>query len=312
MVRRIDPDPRRLPLVVTREQAVAAGLTAGQIDHRVRSGRWLALHRGIYVRVWERDQISNAFDTRREEHLLRAVSAVLARPGSVLSHGSAAVALRLPLASGVPHYAHLTVPPDRWAGRRAGVHVHHGLLEPEHVVTESLWGAPVTSGPRTWFDVARTHPFVDALSAGDRALREGLMTTDAALAICGTQQSLRGTARALRAITFCDGRRETAIESLSWVRFLDWQLPLPAPQQDIWDDSGLVGRVDFLWPGCRVVGEADGRVKYTDPEALWAEKRRELRLQRLGYTIVRWTWADVARVDSPFRRVLERVIRQAA
>ena len=138
------------------------------------------------------------------------------------------------------------------------------------------------------------------------------MTTDAAFAICGTQQSLRGTARALRAITFCDGRRETAIESLSWVRFLDWQLPLPALQQDIWDDSGLVGRVDFLWPGCRVVGEADGRVKYTDPEALWAEKRRELRLQRLGYTIVRWTWADVARVDSPFRRVLERVIRQAA
>jgi very-short-patch-repair endonuclease len=51
-------------------------------------------------------------------------------------------------------------------------------------------------------------------------------------------------------------------------------------------------RVDMLWPEQRVVLEADGKIKYANAE-LWREKRRQLRLERLGYRVVRAIWADV-------------------
>ena len=49
--------------------------------------------------------------------------------------------------------------------------------------------------------------------------------------------------------------------------------------------------------GANVVVEFDGKVKYAagDPEVLWDEKRREDRLRRLGYVVVRITWADLER-----------------
>ena len=54
--------------------------------------------------------------------------------------------------------------------------------------------------------------------------------------------------------------------------------------------GSFVGRVDFYWRGLGVVGEADGREKYSDAE-LWREKQREDRLTDLGLVVTRWDWA---------------------
>ena len=51
--------------------------------------------------------------------------------------------------------------------------------------------------------------------------------------------------------------------------------------------------VDMLWPDQRLVLEADGRLKYTDRDAWWREKRREQVLRRLDYHVERVIWADV-------------------
>jgi hypothetical protein len=78
-------------------------------------------------------------------------------------------------------------------------------------------------------------------------------------------------------------------------------LPEPVLQHEVRDEVGVVARVDFWWPGQRLVGEFDGRVKYRvdgipDPRRLedrvWTEKQREDRLRGLGLRVVRWTWAD--------------------
>lgn len=66
----------------------------------------------------------------------------------------------------------------------------------------------------------------------------------------------------------------------------------------------MIGRVDFFWAEYRVIGEADGRVKYVDessPEALWAEKLRQERLENAGFIVVRWTWSE--HFNDPFRVV---------
>jgi hypothetical protein len=58
------------------------------------------------------------------------------------------------------------------------------------------------------------------------------------------------------------------------------------------DRGGFVARVDFAWLHLGVVGEADGRAKYTGNgdmvTAFDAEKERQARLEALGLVVVRW------------------------
>ncbi|MSV72356.1 MAG: hypothetical protein F2881_03480 [Actinobacteria bacterium] len=45
-----DPDPHGLAPIVTRPEALAAGMTRDEVRHRLRSGRWRALAPGLYLR----------------------------------------------------------------------------------------------------------------------------------------------------------------------------------------------------------------------------------------------------------------------
>jgi very-short-patch-repair endonuclease len=57
--------------------------------------------------------------------------------------------------------------------------------------------------------------------------------------------------------------------------------------------------VALLVEGSKVVIEFDGKVKYRDGDGdtLFQEKRREDRLRRLGYTVIRVTWSDLGRPE---------------
>jgi len=68
----------------------------------------------------------------------------------------------------------------------------------------------------------------------------------------------------------------------------------------VWDELGNPRFiVDFYWPEFRVVGEADGLVKYDDDDgerlSLREEKLRQEELEGLDYIVVRWTWEDIWR-----------------
>ena len=143
--------------------------------------------------------------------------------------------------------------------------------------------APVTTVARTWIDVARQESLADALSVGDAALRRDLLTPhDVAVALNRTRE-LRGIKHAIRAAAHLNGTRESPFESWSCADFIEWGLPLPELQVLIRDDAGYpVGRVDFLWREQRVIGEADGLMKYADSQGLAAfgrEKDREAALR---------------------------------
>jgi very-short-patch-repair endonuclease len=78
---------------------------------------------------------------------------------------------------------------------------------------------------------------------------------------------------------------------------------LPAPELQGWvtGADGRAYRADFLWRDQRVIGEADGLVKYTGIEDVRAEKRREDALRQAGYTLVRW-------MADELRRTPDRVV----
>lgn len=109
------------------------------------------------------------------------------------------------------------------------------------------------------------------------------------------------------------GRRESPNESCSFALFVERDLPLP--ECNAWlIGAGRGGvRADFVWKRFRLVGEADGQVKYKNPygdptRTLVDEKVRQLRIEEAGFVVVRWTGAELQRDPAV---VLDRIVRQS-
>ena len=284
------PDPP-LPPIVTMHEALSAGLTRDQVRQRVRSGRWTRLAHGVYQRGTPpgTDTLDD-FARARLDHAHRAIGAALAHPGAVIVGPSAAVLHGLPLFSPLPERVWLVQHGYRPA-QRTDIDVHDWRLGPTEVEQHRV---PVTSAVRTWLDIARLQPLSDGLAVGDALLRSRVGISAEVRASIDARGSIRGIRRARLAADHIDGARETPLESGSWAYFVEHRVALPAMQHEIRSRDGrFVGRVDFWWRHAGVVGECDGRLKYTDRADLYAEKRREDALRELGLTVVRWGWQDL-------------------
>jgi very-short-patch-repair endonuclease len=164
-------------------------------------------------------------------------------------------------------------------------HIMRAGLEPTDV--GQWWGVPVTTPARTVIDLGRGS-IRDGVVAGDSALHLRLVTlselTDASRR-CARWPGIRS---ARTAIDFADGRAESALESITrWFLHVN---DLPAPELQV-QIGGY--RVDMLLERERIVLEADGLGKYTEPEKLRAEKVRDLELSRHGLHVEHLIWADV-------------------
>jgi hypothetical protein len=151
-------------------------------------------------------------------------------------------------------------------------------------------------------------------ASGDAALHARLVTVDEVRQTLAYQSGWPYAAVAALALPLVDGRRESSLESKSAVVMHQHGLPMPEAQTVIYDGRGVfVGRVDFAWLNAGVVGEADGRIKYTgrDPVAvIEAEKERQARLEALGLIVVRWGWRHLAGAPPPLvERLREALAR---
>jgi very-short-patch-repair endonuclease len=59
------------------------------------------------------------------------------------------------------------------------------------------------------------------------------------------------------------------------------------------DGDGLIGIVDLMFEGAKLVIEIDGHAYHSDDIAFQRDRSRQNRLVRAGYTILRFTWDDV-------------------
>ena len=298
-----------LPTMV--EDAHRSGLTTDQIRQRVRSGEWQRLRRGAFLLPGgNQDAAVNDFEVQRRRHVSTAVAAARVRKGTVIAYESAALVHGIPLLSPVTDEVELVTTSGRWTGTRAGVHVRRLHVPPGHL---EYGAALVTTPARTWLDLACRGSFAQALAAGDFILCERLASPTELAGLVEFAQSVRlpGRRRAERALAYLDPLRESVLESCSCAYFVTNRIPLPRAQVEIHDSVGrLIARVDFLWKGRsaghQVIGEADGRMKYERPDDLYAEKRREDRLRELGFSVVRWGFADLrtAQLAARLRQVL--------
>ncbi len=287
----------------TRADALAAGFTSRQIEGLLRRGEWLAVRAGIYINPAAGTSIDS---------LAIHTSAALQRlgPAAAASHRTAALLRSIALLG--PRDADLDVTRPAAAGQTPaalpGVRALRSALPPAHIVVVNDVRQTVPS--RTVFDIARTSSFRAGVVTADSALHRGLTTMEELRAIAADCRRWPGRVRALEVIDFAEPLSESALESVSRVMFREHDLPIPRSQVVLGDDSGTIGRVDFLWKEAGVVGEADGRIKYAEDEEfllLWAEKQRQERLEEAGFIVVRWTWTQV--FNEPERTV--RRIRAA-
>jgi very-short-patch-repair endonuclease len=300
----VRPDPV-LPPVFTLDDAARAGLSPQQARRRVASGRWRRLRPGVYCTSssWE-----PADDALRHEWCAAAVAASMRRSGPhAFSHTTAAAITGLPVPRRLLDRVHLTVPPGTATTSGCGGVLRHVAALPLGSVT-LMRGLAVTAPARTIADCLRHLDPADAVALADAAVRAGSVTVDDVRAVLASQRRWPFRQVAALALLLVDGRRESSLESRSAVVLHRAGLPPPAPQVSIHDQVGrFVGRVDFAWLEQGVVGEADGRVKYVDGDAvrvIEAEKERQSRLEALGLVVVRWGWRDL---EGPAPRMVERV-----
>lgn len=170
----------------------------------------------------------------------------------------------------------------------------------------------MTSVARTVADLARSVPFKDTVVLGDSAARIHGVGSEEVLAALAECDGWPNTRRARRAAGFIDGRSESPAESLARVIFAELGLERPELQVELSDARGQM-RVDFLFRDRWTIVEVDGKCKYgSDPDAVWREKKREDRLRRLGYEVVRLTYADLEGPPELVRAMLLDAFARAA
>lgn len=270
--------------VVTYAQARRAGVPAGQLAAPGERGRLVRIRPDAYTPATQYAQASEA-----ERAALRVAAERLISGVDLVATGLlAAVVHGLPVLGRLPEQLELTE-------RKHERPKHHGnsaTIQDRDVTV--VRGVPVSSLARTAVDVARTRGFVGGVITADGVLARRVERAE--------MQEVRsrcrrwpGVATADLVLRFADGRSESALESYGRVRMHQNGLPPPELQVRLFDEAGLMGRVDQCWRHRWTVAEADGAVKYTDPVALFAEKQREDRLREAGFEVVRYTWVDVAR-----------------
>ena len=314
MPRRHDPTVD-LPAIFTAEQALAAGFTRDQIRQRLRSGDWQRLARGAYgITLAAADAGPSGLHGRR------AVAAALTHPGAVIGFDSALVLHGLPLDRPLPDTVSLCVGDRHWSGTRGGIRFRRGGLPPDAVdpaFASSLVATPIqiVTAACAWVQVTASGTLADGLVTGDAGLRRRSFTRDDLRSAFIMLRPVRGQRLVEAALLQVDGRRESPLESQSWVYFLRNRIPLPQLQVEIVDEWGdFVGRVDTLWSEARVIGEVDGRSKYETRDDVYREKRREDALRAMGFEVIRWGFSDLRSRALALRitRTLERRGRIAA
>jgi very-short-patch-repair endonuclease len=312
MVTRSDiPDAVRKVKVASVAEWQAAGLTQAKLRSLSRSGDLVRVWHAVYA---TRPAVEWAKASPARGHALLAMAARTALGGdSVISHHSAALIHGLDLFPAASGPVTLTRPPTRRCNRLKsdGVVFHAAELPAEHVTM--LLGVRLTTVPRTVVDLARVSSFMSAVVTADSALRTATNRADftskeALGAACDACAGWPGIRRARRAVDFSDPRAESALESCARVIFHEHGLDPPELQFTITGPDFRYS-VDFYWSEHRVIAEADGKMKYSDPQHAIRQLDRDQRLRDLGYKVVHFTWRELFQNPGA---VIERIRRAFA
>lgn len=238
----------------------------------------------------------------------QAVLAASLAADAVVSHRSAAELWGLIQPAG---YVDVSVQPPRHPRLRPPAIAHRVLdLHPE-LATERQ-GIPLTDPVRTIIDLGLVLPrwgVGDALSRGLTTRLLDIRQVERLRDALGRQgRNGTGVVRDILEARVLTGNGE---ESLLERRFLDlvsrYGLQAPVMQHELWHAGRFIARIDAAYPERKLAIEVDGYEHHSSPDAFQRDRTRQNRLVALGWTVLRFTWADV--VHQP--AMVARQIREA-
>jgi len=296
--------------VVTRTQALQAGMTTSGIRTEVRNGRWSRAAPGVYV--------LEGSPTTWEQALW--VAHLHLGPDSVLSHEAAGRLHGLPeVPEGI---VSLSVAHDR-RPRRAGVRIHRvDDLGDDHIVR--LDGLRTTTLPRTIVDLASVLHIARLRLLVERLVCE---RTTSLAQVGATLAGLRrhgkpGIARMCKVLDDLgpgDGIPNGELERLFDDLVARSGLPAPLHEHPLPGIGPRTGFVDRCWPDARLIVELDGRKWHTRRQQVLADHDRSLQAQAAGFETTRLLWehvhSDGARTAATLGRIHEQrtaLLRRAA
>jgi very-short-patch-repair endonuclease len=261
--------------VVSRRQALDAGVPQCRIDGHVRTGRLRPRQRGVYE-----------IPGMATSHAPYMAACLASGPGAVLAGRTAGYLWQLPdLAA--PELPEVLVAGMQRSQATVTYHRVRAFADGERTVHDGL---AVTTPARTLLDLAsRLHARRVEQSVA-YALREGLVSEAEIVALMALRPRHGGT-RLLRQLLDGPGgpalTRSPAEDRM--LRLIE-QVTLPRPHV-----NARIGRleVDFFWPEQGFVLEVDGYEHHGTPEAFQADRRRDATLTAAGLRVMRVTWKQI-------------------
>ncbi len=288
--------------LLTRGQALAAGLTSRVVQKRIESGRWIAMHEGVY-------RIAGAPVTYPQ----RVLAACLAiGPEAAASHRSSATLHGLMTPADPP--VEVTTTRARSPELGDGVIVHR--LADLH----QRWVAPVDGVPRT--TVARTLVDLGAVCrpwtverALDRAVGRRLVTLpDVRTALVAVARKGRRGVGVMRALLEARGlsvQTEGVLAARMVTLLCTHGLPVAETEYTVTDErGGFVARVDFAYPELKLAIEVDGYESHAALRAFRHDRKRQNALVALDWIVLRYSWDEVDSLSPQVADGIEREIRR--
>lgn len=277
---------------VTREQLLAAGVTARMIALRIRSGLLRPVYPGVYL-------VAHASAPLAEQ----SAALLACRPDSMLSRRTAAGLWKLPVDA--PARIQVTVV-GRYRKAPRGLEVHRiTRLGPDELRYHE--GLAITSPSLTILDIAADHT-ASRLAAVINEARVQRLVTERGLRATLTAHPNRRGSSALRAhLSSEHGPRITRSEAERRALVVMRKHGIEPDESDV--EIGPY-RVDFLFRRERLVVEVDGYRYHGTPKRFVDDRRRAAYLAARNLQVFPLTWQDfgarAARAMADLQAALEQ------
>ncbi|WP_300013078.1 type IV toxin-antitoxin system AbiEi family antitoxin domain-containing protein [Pseudonocardia sp.] len=257
--------------VISAAQAVAAGMSMRTVQRRVRAGRWVALHPGVYLvgghRLTDEARIRAAW-------LWAGESSLVTGPAAAYWHR---------MLDRAPDDVEITVPRRTHLRPQPGIMLRRRDMWPVDRVVARHVG--VSAEPLTALETAVALP--DGSVFLDRALQKHVRFPTLYRAYC-RNMGRHGASAAGRLISAAADRADSVAERLlvtllRQAGIAGWVLGYPFGRY----------RIDLAFPAQKVAIEVDGWAWHVDAERFRADRRKGNAITRGAWDLLRFTWHDL-------------------
>jgi G:T-mismatch repair DNA endonuclease (very short patch repair protein) len=235
------------------------------------------------------------------DHLVQARGVSLVAPPEAAFAGLTAVALwgGREFATADDPVEVVLPPTTRWQPG-PGVAVRTARLDGDVVVDRA--GVRRTGRARTAVDLIRRGEVDAGVVLLDRLVNAGIVRLDDVRDAVVALPRCRGSRLAREIAGLADGFAESPPETRLRLLMLRAGLPAPVAQFRVFDDDGLIGRVDFAFPELRLAVEYEG-AWHGERQHVGRDRRRLNRLRAAGWRVVFVTAAEMHHPEALIREI---------